>query len=66
MTVKELKEKLEQFPDNYIVLIDANPLNGFPYTKATCVTKGFNELDGCVLIDDYIEDDYIEEDYLLN
>ena len=57
MTVKELKEKLEQIPDNYIVLINANSKNGFPYAEATCVVKGFNELDGCVLIDDYVEED---------
>lgn len=57
MTVKELREKLEQLPDNYIVLIDADPYRDFPYTEATCVVKGFNELDGCVLIDDYVEED---------
>ena len=57
MTVKELKEKLEQMPDDYIVLIDADPYNDFPYTEATCVTRGFNELDGYVLIDDYIEEE---------
>ena len=62
MTVKELREKLEQLPDNYIVLINADEETrkrhkGFPYTEATCVGKGFNELDGCVLIDDYIEED---------
>lgn len=57
MTVKELKEKLEQMPDNYIVLIDADPYNDFPYTEVTSVTKGFNELDGCVFIDDYVEED---------
>lgn len=62
MTVKELKEKLDQMPDNYIVLINADEETrkchkGFPYTEATCVVKGFNELDGCVLIDDYAEDE---------
>lgn len=57
MTVKELRKKLEQFPDNYIVLINADPYNDFPYTQATCVARGVNELDGCVLIDDYVEED---------
>lgn len=62
MTVRELKEKLGQFPENYLVLINADEEtrrlhNGFPYAEATCVTKGFNELDGCVIIDDYVEDE---------
>lgn len=62
MTVKELKEKLEQFPENCVVLINADietrrEHDGFPYTEATCVGRGINELDGCVIIDDYVEDD---------
>jgi hypothetical protein len=62
MTVKELKEKLEQFPDNYIVIVTADwetrkRNNWFPYAEATGVLKGVNELDGTVLIDDYVEDD---------
>lgn len=56
MTVKELKEKLNTMPDNYTVLIDVERV-GCPYTEATCVTRGFNELDGCVIIDDYVEDE---------
>ena len=55
MTVRELKEKLNTMPDNYIVLINVERA-GYPYTKATYVSKGFNELDGCVIIDDYVED----------
>ena len=62
MTVKELKEKLGQFPENYIVLISADEEtrrlhDGFPYIEATNVNRGLNELDGCVIIDDYVEDD---------
>lgn len=62
MTVKKLKEKLEQFPDNYIVIVSADwetrkRNNGFPFAEAVNVTKGFNELDGTVLIDDYVEED---------
>lgn len=62
MTIKELKEKLEQFSENCVVLINADEEvrrchDGFPYTEATCVVKGFNELDGCVIIDDYVEDE---------
>ena len=56
MTVRELKEKLNTMPDNYIVLINVERA-GYPYTKATYVSKGFNELDGCVIIDDYVEDE---------
>ena len=62
MTVKELKEKLEQFPDNCVVLINADEEtrrchNGFPYIEATHVATGLNELDSCVIIDDYVEDE---------
>lgn len=48
MTVKELKEQLNQFPDCSIVLISS----GDDYTPATSVSIGCNELDGCVFIDD--------------
>lgn len=53
MTVKELKEKLEQFPENCVVLI---PGYG-RYIHTTHVSIGFNELDGCVIIGDYVEED---------
>lgn len=53
MTVRELIEKLEQFPENCVVLI---PGYG-RYTHATHVGIGFNEMDGCVIIDDYVEDE---------
>lgn len=56
MTVRELKEKLNTMPDNYIVLVNVERA-GYPYTEATCVIKGFNELDGCVIIDDYVEEE---------
>ena len=61
MTVRELIEKLEQFPENCVVLI---PNCGWhPYSieptmiRATSVAMGVNEFDGCVLIDDYVEDE---------
>lgn len=61
MTVKELKEKLEQFPDNYVVMIpDPDWCPGkswWPYIHATHVSQEINEMDGCVIIDDYVEDD---------
>lgn len=53
MTVKELKEKLEQFPENCVVLI---PEYG-RYIHATNVAIAFNEMDNCVIIDDYVEEE---------
>lgn len=62
MTVKELKEKLNQFDDNLIVMIPNKDLYHIPSpiwsVPATSVTRGFNEADGCVFIDDYLEDEY--------
>ncbi len=57
MTVRELKERLEQFPENCVVLI---PGYG-RYIHATNVAIAFNEMDNCVIIDDYVEDDDEEE-----
>ena len=56
MTVKELKEKLEQFPDNHIVMIpdDYSPIG---YSPATHISSGVNEADGCVFLTDYEEDE---------
>ena len=53
MTVRELIEKLEQFPENAVILI---PIEG-RLGPATNVAFGFNELDGCVIIDDYVEEE---------
>lgn len=61
MTVRELKEKLEQFPENCVVLIPNvswNPDEHTPsHVPVRSVTIGCNELDGCVFLDDYVEDD---------
>jgi hypothetical protein len=60
MTVKELKEKLNEFDDHLMVMIPCeNPDNTkyFPFTSAKNVTQGVNELDGAIVIDDYEEDD---------
>ena len=54
MTVKELKEKLNQFDDRLIVLALDNIGNYFPILN---VIKGFNEADGCLFLDGYEEDD---------
>lgn len=54
MTVKELKEKLNKFDDNLIVMVPN--LDWDSYVPVTSVTRGVNEHDGCVFIDDYVED----------
>ena len=48
MTVRELKEALEGFPDNLLVMIpDFEP----PWcTPAECVVNGVNEEEGCLFI----------------
>lgn len=60
MTVKELKEKLEQFEDNLIVMIPNNDLHYSPipiwYVPADNIVQGCNEADGCVFIDAYEEE----------
>ena len=64
MTVKELKERLNQFPDNFIVMIPnidyrcpwdtyENEPHDVPAVNVTC---GVNEYDGCLFIDSYEED----------
>jgi hypothetical protein len=61
MTVKELKEKLNQFPDDLIVMIpniDWDPYKNKPRDVVVkCVTRGVNEADGCVFLDDYDKDE---------
>jgi hypothetical protein len=56
MTVKELKEKLEQFDDSLIVMLadDASEWGYFPLRN---IAQGFNEFDGCLFLDDYIEEE---------
>ena len=56
MTVRELIEKLEQFPENCFVMIpDGHSPIG--YTSATHIARGCNEADGCIFIIDYVEDE---------
>ena len=61
MTVRELKEKLEQFPENCVVLVpNGNLYKDFIpkwYVVATNVVRGVNEMEGFVIIDDYVEDE---------
>ena len=61
MTVKELKEKLNQFDDNLIVMIpNINFYRDFVAWKnvpAIHISQGVNEFYGCLFINDYVEDD---------
>lgn len=57
MTVKELKEKLERFDDNLIVMIprtDVNRNETFPYITVNKIIQGVNETDGCIFLEDRI------------
>lgn len=57
MTVKELKEKLNKFNDNLVVMIPNKRKNKdlwLPYIVASDIYQGVNEADGCVFIEDYI------------
>ena len=62
MTVRELKEKLEQFPENCVVLIPNvswNPNGRTPsHVPVVSVAMGGNEYDGCIFLDEYEEDEY--------
>ena len=55
MTVKELKEKLDLFPDSCIIMIP-HPTDPWMITP-TYVSQGVNELDGIVFVGDAWEDD---------
>lgn len=52
MTVKDLKEALNEFDDCLIVYI----LDGEGYSLLRNVSKGVNEAEGCLFLDDYEED----------
>jgi hypothetical protein len=63
MTVKELKEELEKYPDDYTVLIPradyyyetSHGLISFPYAPLDNVGEGVNELEFTVLLDERYE-----------
>jgi hypothetical protein len=51
MTVKELKERLNDFPDDCIVVL---PYHEYPWMiEVANVSRGCNEADNCVFLDDY-------------
>ena len=54
MTVKELKEKLEQFDDQLLVLALDDMGGYFPILN---VSQGCNEADGCLFLDALEEDE---------
>lgn len=60
MTVKELKEKLEKFDDDLVVMIPRSwfTVNGF--SKLHNISQGVNELDNCLLLDNCDEDEQME------
>ena len=66
MTVRELKEKLEQFPENLIVMIPNAGWHPYsidpPEIPAANVIRGVNEFDGCIIIDDYAEEEEVNSD----
>lgn len=61
MTVKELREKLQQFDDNLIIMVPnkdyylENP--AFPDVVAKHVSQGVNEADGVIFIEGAWEED---------
>ena len=61
MTVKELKEKLNQFNDNLIVMIPNKEYYSgdslFDWTPLLNISQGINEWDDSLFLDDYIEED---------
>ena len=61
MKVKELKEKLNEFDDNLIVMIPNKnyyfSFNACEDVPANDVYQGVNEADGCLFIDSYEEQD---------
>lgn len=52
MTVKELKEKLNEFDDRLLVYFPV----GEGYNLLLNVYQGVNEADGCLFLDDYEEE----------
>ena len=55
MTVKGLKEELNKFDDNLLVLLPSGEEHRF--IICTHAALGVNEMDGCVILDNYKEDE---------
>jgi hypothetical protein len=57
MTVKELKEQLNKYEDNMLVMIprsDAASDTNFPYRSVQFVSRGVNECDMCLFLEDTV------------
>lgn len=57
MTVKELKEQLSRFNDNYLVMmprVDSGADPHFPYITVSHISQGVNEFDICLFLEDGI------------
>lgn len=52
MTIKELVGELSKYPDNFIVLM-SDTESDIGYTVVSNITRGVNEFDGCVFIEEY-------------
>lgn len=58
MRVKELKELLSKFDDNLIVFIpNSFDVDKPDYIELLHASRGINEMDGMLILDDYEEDD---------
>ena len=57
MTVKELKEKLNSFNDNLLIMIprtDQAQDSNLPFRSLMSISQGVNELDGCLFLEDIV------------
>lgn len=57
MTVKELKEELNKFNDNLIVVAEVDTLFTHFFLNISHAAQGINEMDGLLILDDYSEED---------
>lgn len=58
MTVKELKEELDRYDDDFIVLIpDTDPITPFLYMPVELETMGGNKEEGCLYLYDLRKED---------
>lgn len=55
MTVKELKEELNKFDDNLIVVAEVDTLFTHFFLNISHASQGVNEIDGLLILDDYSE-----------
>ena len=60
MTIEQLKEELDKFPEDLIVMVPNSDLHRSPrpiwFLPATSVARGVDEEDGFVFVDNYEEE----------